>query len=38
MPIRPANARFVFYSRTGRAPHHQHPDEVAELVGDFLAR
>lgn len=32
------NARFVFYSRTGHAPHHQHPDEVAELIGDFLRR
>lgn len=31
------NARFVFYSQTGHAPHHQYPDEVAEVVLDFLA-
>ena len=32
------DARFVFYSRTGHAPHHQYPDEVAGLVLDFLQR
>ena len=31
-------ARVMFYSGTGHAPHHQYPDEVAELVGDFLRR
>ncbi len=31
------DARFVFYSQTGHAPHHQYPDEVAEVVLDFLA-
>ena len=32
------DATFVFYSRTGHAPHHQYPDEVARVVLDFLAR
>lgn len=32
------NARFVFYSQTGHAPHHQYPDEVARVVLDFLAQ
>ncbi|MDR0181953.1 alpha/beta fold hydrolase [Lysobacter arvi] len=32
------NARFVFYSQTGHAPHHQYPDEVAGVVQDFLDR
>jgi pimeloyl-ACP methyl ester carboxylesterase len=31
-------ARFVFYSGTGHAPHHQYPDEVAALVTGFLER
>lgn len=30
------NARFVFYSETGHAPHHQYPEEVAKLIGNFL--
>jgi len=32
------DARFVFYSQTGHAPHHQYPEEVATLVLDFLER
>jgi len=32
------NAKFVFHSQTGHAPHHQYPDEVAAEVLDFLAR
>jgi len=32
------DAKFVFYSRTGHAPHHQYPDDVAATVLDFLAR
>ena len=32
------DATFVFYSRTGHAPHHQYPDDVAELVTQFLQR
>ena len=32
------NARFVFYSQTGHAPHHQYPEDVAKVVLDFLAQ
>jgi len=31
------NAKFVFYSQTGHAPHHQYPDDVGNVVLDFLA-
>lgn len=31
-------ARFVFYSDSGHAPHHQYPDEVAGVITDFLER
>lgn len=31
-------ARFMFYSLTGHAPHHQYPDEVSQLIVDFLER
>lgn len=30
------NAKFVFYSETGHAPHHQYPKGVAEEIGRFL--
>ncbi|AKC88140.1 alpha/beta hydrolase [Pseudoxanthomonas suwonensis] len=30
------NARFVYFSETGHAPHHQHPAVVAAAVRDFL--
>lgn len=30
------NAKFVFYSETGHAPHHQYPEGVAEEIGRFL--
>ena len=33
-----STARFVFYGQTGHAPHHQYPDEVGDLVIEFLAR
>ncbi|HEY1139147.1 MAG TPA: alpha/beta hydrolase [Lysobacter sp.] len=32
------DAKFVFYSQTGHAPHHQYPEDVAQTVLDFLAR
>lgn len=32
------NARFMFYSRTGHAPHHQYPEEVGQLITGFLDR
>lgn len=32
------DTRFVFYSQTGHAPHHQYPEEVGELVTDFFRR
>ncbi|WP_175455685.1 alpha/beta hydrolase [Pseudoxanthomonas sp. CF385] len=32
------NARFVFYSKTGHAPHHQYPGEVGKIITEFLAR
>lgn len=32
------NAKFVFYSQTGHAPHHQYPEDVAKVVLDFLAQ
>jgi len=31
------DAKFVFYSQTGHAPHHQYPDDVGNVVLDFLA-
>ncbi|WP_083487529.1 alpha/beta fold hydrolase [Pseudoxanthomonas dokdonensis] len=32
------DAEFVFYSQTGHAPQHQHPERVAAHVAAFLAR